>query len=78
MEEALDEVMIESERTRHDTMMAMLGLDPNKLDFDYEKHFPEHNLPPIEEDIIPTGANRQPRPVRAALTQKVQVTEITL
>ena len=75
MEEALDEVMIESERTRHDAMMGMLGLDPNKLDFDYEKHFPEHNLPPIEEDIIPPGANRQPRPVRDALTQNVQVTE---
>ena len=73
VEEALDEVMIESERTRHDAMMGMLGLDPNKLDFDYEKHFPEHNLPPIEEDIIPPGANHQPRPVRDALTQKVQV-----
>ena len=68
VEEALDEVMIESERTRHYTMKGMLGLDPNRLELDYEKNFPEHDLPPIEEDIIPPGVNRQPRPVRAAFS----------
>ena len=43
MEEALEEVMIESERHRNHSMMGMFGLDPNKLDFDYEKHFPEQD-----------------------------------
>ena len=65
MEEALDELMEESERTRHDAMMGMLGLDPNKLDYDYEKHFPEHDLPAIEEDIVLPFANSKPRPVIA-------------
>ena len=71
MDEALDAVMIQSERTRRNSMMGMLGLDPNKLEFDYEKHFPEHYLPPdlpiIEEDSIPSGVNLKPRPVRRAL-----------
>ena len=71
MDEALDAVMIQSERTRHNSMMGMLGLDPNKLEFDYEKHFPEHDLPPdlpiIEEDSIPSGVNLKPRPVGIAL-----------
>ena len=71
VDEALDAVMIQSERTRHNSMMGMLGLDPNKLEFDYEKHFPEHELPPdlpiIEEDSIPSGVNLKPRPVRNSL-----------
>ena len=71
MDEALDAVMIQSERKRRKSMMGMLGLDPNKLEFDYEKHFPEHDLPPdlpiIEEDSIPSGVNLKSRPVRSAL-----------
>ena len=67
MEEALEEVMVESERTRHHSMMGMFGLDPNKLDFDYEKHFPEHDFLQVHgDDNLPPGANGRPRPVRAA------------
>ena len=66
VEEALEEVMVESERTRHHSMMGMLGLDPNKLDFDYEKHFPEHDFLQVHDDnYLPPGANSRPRPVRA-------------
>ena len=68
MEEAVEEVMVESERNRIHSMMGMFGLDPNKLDFDYEKHFTEHDLPPSFEEVnLPPRAYRMPRPVRAAL-----------
>ena len=42
LEAAMDEVIVQSERVRNHSMMGMFGLDPNKLDFDYERHFPEH------------------------------------
>ena len=65
VEEALEEVMVESKRTQKHSMMGMFGLDPNKLDFDYEKHFPEHDfLQVYDDDYQPPGANRRPRPVR--------------
>jgi len=74
VDEALDAVMIQSERKRRNSMMGMLGLDPNKLEFDYEKHFPEHELPPdlpmIEEDSIPSGVNLKPRPSQSSLLLK--------
>ena len=66
VEEALEEVMIESERKRHHSMMGMLGYDPNKLDFDYEKHFPEHDFDFLQVHDEYPGANHRPRPVRAA------------
>ena len=57
--------MVESKRTQKHSMMGMFGLDPNKLDFDYEKHFPEHDfLQVYDDDYQPPGANRRPRPVR--------------
>ena len=65
VEEALEEVMVESKRTQKHSMMGMFGLNPNKLDFDYEKHFPEHDfLQVYDDDYQPPGANRRPRPVR--------------
>ena len=65
VEEALEEVMVESKRTQKHSMMGMFGLDPNKLDFDYEKHFPQHDfLQVYDDDYQPPGANRRPRPVR--------------
>ena len=74
----MDEVIVQSERVRNHSMMGMFGLDPNKLDFDYERHFPEHEfistLPEVSHDLdravvhdllhLPHEANLdKPRPV---------------
>merc|ERR1719188_2582731 len=71
VEEALEEVMVESKRTQKHSMMGMFGLNPNKLDFDYEKHFPEHDfLQVYDDDYHPPGANRRPRPSQTSLLLK--------
>ena len=76
VEEALEEVMVESERTRHHSMMGMFGHRPNKLDFDYEKHFPEHDFLQVHDDnYLPPGANSRPRPVRATFFN-FQISEV--
>ena len=72
VEEALEQVMVATERKRHHSMMGMLGLDANRLDFDYERHFPEHDLPNDvlkvhDEDFLPPGVDSRPRPVSGVI-----------
>ena len=69
----MDEVIVQSERVRNHSMMGMFGHDPNKLDFDYERHFPEHEyvstleMPHDTLDLPPEANFDKPRPVSVSL-----------